>query len=99
MSNIEFESDYNSIKEKKREYDSNIQAPTAKGLIGWMINKGLVKNQEAAKSILLAIIILNFSIIGLIIYNSFGGSVSNSPSPNRQFARPTNYGFRLHHPQ
>jgi hypothetical protein len=64
-----------------------------------MVRKGLVKNEEAARLVLLVIIVVNFSIIGFIVYTSFVGPIAVSSSSNTPSTSHINPGLRGHRPQ
>ena len=103
MSNVEFESDFQQAGRSPSRVGSSgtpsfgIQRSGGQGIIGWMVRKGLVKNEEAARLVLLVIIVVNFSIIGFIIYTSFVGPVSTQNPSSGSSAGQPNPAFKVHH--
>ncbi len=63
---IEFDTD------REVRTDKGLKKPServpAKGIIGWLLKKGLIPNEDHGRYVLFAIIAANFAIAGLVYY-------------------------------
>jgi hypothetical protein len=60
--NVEFDNDYRSERQALYEVEQ------AKGIVGWLIKKRIVKDQSQANMLLMVIITINFIVTLLVIY-------------------------------
>ncbi len=70
MSDIKFEDDY---QRSGISYD-----PTPKGMMGWLINKGIVPNKKVAEIVLMIVAILCFALTFYIIRKNFSSPSSGN---------------------
>jgi len=73
MSGVQFEEDYN------RPNFGN-QNSSEKGLTGWLIKKGIVKDEKSAQMVLISVMIICFGITGFLIFGD--GSNANTNNVN-----------------
>ena len=64
---------------EENDFKVNIKSLNKKGLIGLLINKGIVKTEKGAQYILLAVIIICFGISGLILFNQNAPASKSEP--------------------
>jgi hypothetical protein len=93
-SDVEFDTD---IQNNPRTYPrNNLGIPTAmttsqrRGMAGWLVKKGVAKDESQATSILVGVMIVNLILIALILYYAL------SPSgffPTKPQQPPTPHGL------
>jgi len=72
MSDVQFEEDFNSRQPTTNGAQNNFVNPytqqSTRGITGWMINKGIIKEESQAKGILLGVIVLNIVATLIIVF-------------------------------
>ncbi len=63
---VEFEQDYKPTT----SYTSRtvFGQPQVPGMAAWLMRKGVIKEESQAKSVLIGIMIINFVVMGFVIY-------------------------------
>lgn len=64
MSNVEFETD-------QQQYGSRLspnQQNNSGGMAGWLVRKGIIKDESQAGAVLIAVVIINFLLTAFLIY-------------------------------
>lgn len=64
MANIEFDADQQF---RKQIYANQLQRSSG-GMAGWLVKKGIIKDESQAGTVLVGIAILNFAIMAFLIY-------------------------------
>jgi hypothetical protein len=75
MSNVEFEQDVEMAKlnrgssypQRGPTLVNNYTPPHSSGMVGWLIEKGILKNETQAKTVLLLAVIINFTIATILV--------------------------------
>lgn len=64
MSNIEFDTD----QQFRRQAYATQQQRNSGGMAGWLVKKGIIKDESQAGGILMGIVLVNFILMGFVIY-------------------------------
>ncbi len=62
---IEFDTDQQARQFTSRQFPGQSRES---GIAGWLIRRGIVKDDAGAKPILIAIVVINFAIAASVIY-------------------------------
>jgi len=72
MSNVQFEEDFSSRQPTSNGVQNNFVNPyaqqSARGITGWMINKGIIKEESQAKGILLGVVVFNIVVTLFVVF-------------------------------
>lgn len=64
---VEFEGDYNP-NQINRNFNNPFGQTQTKGITGWLIKKGIIKDESGAKAILLTILFINIILTAIVLY-------------------------------
>lgn len=72
MSNVQFEEDFNS----RQPTSSNVQggfvnpyvSQSSRGMAGWLVSKGIIKEESQAKGILLGVVVFNMVVTLFVVF-------------------------------
>ncbi len=64
MSNIEFDAD----QQFKRQVYANQQRPSSGGMAGWLVKKGIIRDESQASGILVLVVVINFALMAFLFY-------------------------------
>jgi hypothetical protein len=67
MTNVQFEEDFVSKQTNVGGQAGLYARHTAGGITGWMMSKGIIKEESEAKKVLLGIVVLNMVVTLLIV--------------------------------
>ncbi len=65
MSNIEFDTDQQF---RKQAYAGQLQRNSGRGMAGWLVKKGIIKDETQASGILIFVVIINFALMAFLVY-------------------------------
>lgn len=65
MSNIEFDADQQF---RRQAYASQLQRNSGRGMAGWLVKKGIIKDESQASGIFVIVIVINCAIAAFLIY-------------------------------
>lgn len=65
MSNIEFDADQQF---KRQVYSGQQQRSSSGGMAGWLVKKGIIKDESQASGILILVVIINFALMAFLVY-------------------------------
>ena len=72
MSNVQFEEDFNPRQASSTNMQSGFVNPyaaqSAKGMTGWLINKGIIKDESQGKGVLLGVVVFNLVVTLFVVY-------------------------------